>query len=143
MRTLRHFLTGARWFSIWLVLTVVISVPTAALALHLVLQQPEAAASPIPAIPVPPDWQLQVSLAITSLGALMVPFITYYVRLWAPKLPRIAVPAVAILIGLALSGLSNVVVSSHYPLIQGAAMGVLGTWLREIYSTIKQHQLRA
>lgn len=101
--------------------------------LNLLLQ---AAADPMP------SWQPVVVDLLTVLGGgAVVSFVTWLVRLLIPKIPRFALPLVAMALAWLGTWVGSLITGSATNPILVAALGAAAVWIREIKSTIEEHQL--
>jgi hypothetical protein len=91
----------------------------------------------------PPDWKAQAALALTVLAPLFLPFVVYGVRLLIPKIPRVALPVVALALGFGVDALGTYVTGHAWSPITGAALGAGTVLVREVYNTLQQHGLSA
>lgn len=95
-----------------------------------------------PAAPVvPPDWHSLVPGVILALvTGLIVPFVTYAIRLGIPKIPRIVIPFVALAFsGPVLTYVLGWVAQLNTSYWGGVLAGAIGIVIREIWSTWAEH----
>lgn len=95
----------------------------------------QAAADPVAA----PDVKAQAALAITALAPIVLPFIVYVVRRLIPKIPRVALPMVAMALGFGVNALTSYISGHDFSPLVGAALGTAAVWVREIANTFNQH----
>lgn len=86
-----------------------------------------------------PDWHKTLAEAITAFAPLLIPFVVYGVRKVFDRIPRVALPVLALGLGLLVSGLASYIDSQPWSPITGAALGAASVFLREVYNTAKQH----
>lgn len=77
--------------------------------------------------------------AINALIPIAVPFIVWGVRKVLPKIPRVALPVVALGLGVGLDAFLAMVTGGTWTPIVGALLGGLGVVFREIVDTAKEH----
>lgn len=90
----------------------------------------------------PPPMDAALAGLITAAIPLLVPFLVYGVRRLLPKVPRVALPFVAMALGAAADWLAKLVMGGDFSLIEGALLGAAAVCVREVYSTAKQHGLK-
>ena len=78
--------------------------------------------------------------AILALVPVLTALLVFGLRKLLPKIPRVAIPIIAMALGFVLSWLNNYisVTPTVTPLV-GALLGAAATWLREIVSTFNEH----
>lgn len=85
------------------------------------------------------DW---MDLGVQSIQAL-VPVVTMLLvmatRKVSPKIPRFAVPLIAMALGAALSYVVTLAGGPAQTVLQAALLGAAATWLRELINTVQQH----
>lgn len=96
------------------------------------------------AITAPPapqafDWTAVAINLVTGLQVLVVPLFVSGVRQLVPKIPRVALPFVALVIGVGTDGFATYVAGGGFSPLRGAIVGLVSVALREIVSTIREH----
>lgn len=91
----------------------------------------------------PPNAVAQLALAITALAPIVLPFVVYGVRLVLPKIPRVALPVVAMALGFGVNLLASYIAGHEFSPLIGAALGAASVWVREIANTVSEHGLSA
>jgi len=89
------------------------------------------------------DWTLLGSQAILALVPIVTMVVVWGVRLLIPKIPRVALPILAMGLPFALTFLVNYTTGHELSPIVAALLGAAATWLRELISTIQQHGVSA
>jgi len=87
----------------------------------------------------PPDWGALAIGLINTAVVVVVPIVTYGVRLILPRIPRFLVPLVAIGLGPVIAWVAALAAGGNVNAITGCLLGAAGVVLREIYSTVKEH----
>ena len=90
-----------------------------------------------------PDLNLAGAGAITALIPVLVPFIVYGVRLLIPKIPRVALPLIAVAGGLVINAFDSFVAGADPSIILAAGLGAIGVFIREVFNTFSKHGLEA
>ena len=85
-----------------------------------------------------PDLRLSVAQAITLLTPIVVPFLVWAIRMVLPKIPRVALPILAMGLGSAIQWLSTLAGNVADP-VAGALLGLAAVGAREIVNTLQQH----
>lgn len=91
------------------------------------------------------DWLALGAQAILALVPVATALLTFAVRTVIPKIPRFAIPVVAMGLGFALTWVHAAAAGPEVafnPLL-GAALGAAATWLREMISTVNEHGAKA
>ena len=90
------------------------------------------------AVPAP-DVVLAGAAAIQAVIPVVVPFIVWGVRKVLPKIPRVALPMIAVGLGMGLDWLLAYTSGGTFSPLVGAALGGAGVALREIVNTLQEH----
>jgi len=91
----------------------------------------------------PPAVDVALSGLITAAIPLLIPFVVYGVRLAIPKVPRVALPFIAMALGAAADWLAKLAIGGESSLITGALLGAAAVVVRDVYSTLKEHGLKS
>jgi hypothetical protein len=83
------------------------------------------------------SWAVQLVMAVTPVVTTLVVF---GIRKLIPKIPRVALPIIAVLLPVAASWFYAYVGGTFTPIV-AALLGAAAVWLREIVNTFQQHQL--
>jgi hypothetical protein len=99
------------------------------------------------AIPAPPasatfDWTAVAINFVTGLQVLIVPLLVTGVRNLLPSIPRVALPFVALALGVFTDGFATWVAGGGFSPLRGALVGLAAVVLREIVSTLAEHGAR-
>lgn len=90
------------------------------------------------------DWQKLAADSVTALVPVLTVVVVWGARLLIPKIPRAVLPLLALgagpILDAILGALSGVQAGG---MVQAALLGAAGVWLREFFTTIKQHGLSA
>jgi len=89
------------------------------------------------------DWTLLGSQAILALVPIVTMVVVWGVRLLIPKIPRVALPILAMGLPYVLTFFVNYVGGHEFSPLVGALLGAAATWLREVISTIQEHGAEA
>lgn len=100
-----------------------------------------AFAQAITAPPAPQafDWTAVAINLVTGLQVLIVPLLVSGVRKLVPKAPRVALPFVALVIGVGTDGFATYVAGGGFSPLRGALVGLVSVALREIVNTVREH----
>lgn len=85
------------------------------------------------------DWMDVAAQAVIALVPVATMVVVWLIRLMVPKIPRVALPVLAMALPFGLTLLTNYVGGHEFSPILGALLGAAATWLRELLSTINQH----
>jgi len=85
------------------------------------------------------DWTLLGSQAVLALVPIVTMVVVWGVRLLIPKIPRVALPVLAMGLPYVLTFFVNYVGGHEFSPLVAALLGAAATWLRELISTIQQH----
>ena len=85
------------------------------------------------------DWTLLGSQAILALVPVVTMVVVWAVRLLIPKIPRVALPMLAMGLPFLLTFVTNYIGGHEFSPLIAALLGAAATWLRELISTIQQH----
>ena len=87
-----------------------------------------------------PSWQPVVVDLLTLLGGgSIVAFVVWLVRLLIPKIPRVLLPFLAMLLAWLGSYVASLIGGGDLNPIMAAALGAAAVWIREIKNTIEEH----
>lgn len=83
------------------------------------------------------SWIVQLVMAVTPV---VTTLIVFGIRKLIPKIPRVALPILAVLLPVAASWFYSYAGGTFTPVV-AALLGAAAVWLREIVNTFQQHQL--
>jgi hypothetical protein len=90
--------------------------------------------------PVPPMVDEPLSKVMLAIGAVLVPFAVYSIRLVMPKIPRFVLPIVNMLVSTAATFVAGLVIPGMSFSLTKAAIVFVGAWvLREAATTLAEH----
>lgn len=82
------------------------------------------------------------NLGVMFIGAI-VPVVTtvlvYLIRLAIPKIPRVALPFISVILPIAASWFYSFVEGGTFTPIIAALLGAAAVWLREVVNTYNEH----
>lgn len=85
------------------------------------------------------DWMAVASQAVVALVPVVTMVVVWGIRLLIPKIPRVALPVIAMALPFVLTLLTNYIGGHELNPMMGALLGAAATWLREIISTLNEH----
>jgi len=85
------------------------------------------------------DWDALLSQAILALVPVVTVLVVSGIRLLIPKIPRVALPFLAMGLPFVLTLLTNYIGGHQFSPLVGALLGAAATWLREVITTMQQH----
>lgn len=88
------------------------------------------------------DWNSWIVQLVMALTPVVTTLVVAGIRLLIPKIPRVALPIVALLLPVAASWFYSFAGGTFTPVV-AALLGAAAVWLREIVNTFQEHQLRA
>lgn len=96
------------------------------------------------AITAPPaaqtfPWEAVAINLLNGLQVLAIPLLIAGLRHVLTRIPRVAVPFIALGLGVLTDGFMAWVASGGFSPLRGALMGLVSVALREIVSTIREH----
>lgn len=89
------------------------------------------------------DMEQLAAQAITALIPVVGAVLVYLVRQVLPKLPRVSIPIIAMVLGIALDYLIAYASGGTFNPVVGAVLGAASVWLREVISTFNEHGLNS
>lgn len=87
------------------------------------------------------DIEALAAQAVTALIPVIGAVLVFLVRQLIPKVPRVALPIIAMALGIALDFLLTYISGGTFSVIVGAILGGCSVWLRELISTFNEHGL--
>lgn len=84
------------------------------------------------------SWGVQLVMAVTPV---VTTLLVWGLRLLIPKIPRVALPVVAMLLPVAASWFYSFAGGGQFTPVVAALLGAAAVWLREIVNTFQQHKL--
>ena len=87
------------------------------------------------------DWQNLGAQAILALIPVVSMVLTWVVRQLVPKIPRIALPVIAVALGFVVTAVQNYMGGVGVTVVETAALGAAATWLNEMITTFKEHKV--
>ena len=91
----------------------------------------------------PLNWSAVEVLAINGLIPPLVMVLVYYARVLMPRIPRVALPLLALALGPAVAWVGAMASGGSVDPVAAAALGGLATVLRELLSTVSEHGVGA
>ncbi len=89
----------------------------------------------------PTDWRVLFADSITALSPVLIPVAIYYFRLWQPRVPRVLLPLLAVLLGVLVQWVDALASASAADPLAGAVLGLSAVVLREVWNTAREHGL--
>jgi len=89
-----------------------------------------------------PDLTDAGVLAINALIPIVVPFVVWGAKSLLPKIPKAALPMLAVVAGMGLDWFLGFVGAGSWGPLAGAGLGALAVFLREVVHTLKNHGLK-
>lgn len=86
-----------------------------------------------------PDLEMAGAQAVQVVIPVVVPFIVWGTRKLIPKIPRAALPMLAVGLGMGLDWFLAFVSAGQWSPLMGAALGAAGVCAREFVNTIREH----
>ena len=83
------------------------------------------------------SWSVQLVMAVTPV---VTTLLVWGLRLLIPKIPRVALPVVAMLLPVVASWFYSYAGGQFTPVV-AAFLGAAAVWLREVVNTFQQHKL--
>jgi hypothetical protein len=83
------------------------------------------------------SWSVQLVMAVTPV---VTTLLVWGLRLLIPKIPRVALPVVAMLLPVVASWFYSYAGGQFTPVV-AALLGAAAVWLREVVNTFQQHKL--
>lgn len=83
------------------------------------------------------SWAVQLVVALTPVATTMI---VWAVRLLIPRIPRVALPVIAMFLPVAASWFYSFAGGQFTPIV-AALLGAAAVWLREIVNTFNEHRL--
>ena len=77
--------------------------------------------------------------AINALIPILVPFVVWAAKSLIPKIPKAALPVLAVIAGMGLDWFLAFIAGGTFTPLAGAALGALGVFAREVVHTLKNH----
>ena len=88
------------------------------------------------------DWTDPLVQFIAAVTPVVTTILVYVIRLLIPKIPRVALPVVAMLLPVAASWFYSFASNGTFTPVYAALLGAAAVWLREIVNTFQQHKLQ-
>jgi len=88
------------------------------------------------------DWNSWAVQAVMALTPLVTTILVWGLRKLLPKIPRVALPVIAMLLPVAASWFYSFAGGTFTPLV-AALLGAAAVWLREIVTTFQQWGVKA
>jgi ABC-type glycerol-3-phosphate transport system permease component len=85
------------------------------------------------------DWNAVLSQAVIALVPVVTMVVVSGIRALVSKIPRLALPILAVALPFALTLLTNYIGGHQFSPLVGALLGAAATWLREVITTMQQH----
>ena len=100
-----------------------------------------ALAQAITAPPAPQafDWTAVAINLVTGLQVLLVPMAVAGVRKGLPRLPRVSIPFLAVVLGVLSDAVATWVAGGGFSPLRGVLVGLASVALREVTNTIREH----
>ena len=89
------------------------------------------------------DWTDPLVQFIAAVTPVVTTLLVYLIRKAMPKIPRVALPVIAMLLPVAASWGASMATSADFRPVYAALLGAAAVWLREIVSTLQEHQLNS
>lgn len=89
------------------------------------------------------DWTDPLVQFIAAVTPVVTTLLVYAIRKLIPKIPRVALPIVAMLLPVGASWFYSFVAGGTFAPVYAALLGAAAVWLREIVNTFQQHQLNS
>jgi len=88
------------------------------------------------------DWSQPLVQFIVAVTPVVTTILVYLIRLLIPKIPRVALPFIALGLPVAASWFYSFAGGTFTPIV-AALLGAAAVWIREIVSTFQEHQLKS
>lgn len=89
------------------------------------------------------DWNSWVAGLIVALVPPVTALVVWAIRMLVPKIPRVALPILALALPWLLTLLVNYTTGHEFSPLVAALLGAAATWLRELINTLGEHKLGA
>ena len=96
-----------------------------------------------PPAPTPPPIDVLVIGLVNAAVPLLIPFLVYGVRRMVPKIPAIALPMIALGLGVLGNYLASIISGGGSSVYIGALLGAAAVFVREVISTLNEHGFSA
>ena len=88
------------------------------------------------------DWTQPLVQFIAGITPVVTTILVYAIRLLIPKIPRVALPIIAMLLPVAASWFYSFAGGTFTPVV-AALLGAAAVWLREVVNTFQEHQTKS
>lgn len=87
------------------------------------------------------DWNSWAVQLVAALTPVVTTVVVWLIKGFIPKIPRVALPAIAMLLPVAASWFYSFVAGGQFTPIVAALLGAASVWLREVVNTFSEHRL--
>jgi hypothetical protein len=89
------------------------------------------------------DWTQPLTQFIVAITPVVTTLVVWGIRKLVPKIPRVALPIIAMLLPVAASWVASLAMGTNFTPIVAALLGAAAVWLREVVNTLQQHQINS